>query len=93
MIITSVPFRDIFTIWFDSNGECLKITSQDWDKMININSILSPLKDITVALSFSDEPTIHKVYPLMVDLKAHIETCIGILLYYESSTIQINYFY
>ena len=78
MIETSIPFKVVFTTWFAMIGsDCIKITEEDWDTMTIINTILSPLKDITEECSYSNIPTIHTIYTQMYDLKSHINECLG----------------
>ena len=65
MLTSSFPYRDIYNTWYERNGLCAEIKNQDWINAENYNSVLSPLKDMTIMLSKSNAPTMHLVVPLM----------------------------
>ena len=73
MMSTSDPFKVPFALWFERGGKCREIKEAQWRNGALINTILEPLKSATLVLSASKTVTIHLVFPILIDMKCHID--------------------
>ena len=73
MMTIADAYAEPWAQWFLRGGSCQQIPQEQWKNGSLINAILTPLKDATLIVSAFKTPTIHLVFPLLVDIKNHVD--------------------